>query len=95
MRNSTGTERQRGWARSAGQTIIPTTTGAARALSLVIPELKGKFDGFALRVPTQGAYYLAYRSDEPASARVRAFEAWIVREAQAVEAQAPVPEPAV
>jgi len=39
-------------ARSAGQNIIPTSTGAARALSLVIPELKGKFDGFALRVPT-------------------------------------------
>jgi glyceraldehyde 3-phosphate dehydrogenase len=39
-------------ARSAGQNIIPTTTGAARAISLVIPELKGKFDGFAMRVPT-------------------------------------------
>jgi glyceraldehyde 3-phosphate dehydrogenase len=39
-------------ARSAGQNIIPTTTGAARALSLVIPELQGRFDGFALRVPT-------------------------------------------
>ena len=39
-------------ARSAGQNIIPTTTGAARALSLVIPELKGKFDGFSLRVPS-------------------------------------------
>ena len=39
-------------ARSAGQNIIPTTTGAARALALVIPELKGKFDGFSLRVPT-------------------------------------------
>ncbi len=39
-------------ARSAGQNIIPTTTGAARALSLVIPDLKGKFDGFSLRVPT-------------------------------------------
>jgi len=39
-------------ARSAGQNIIPTTTGAARALALVIPGLKGKFDGFALRVPT-------------------------------------------
>ncbi len=39
-------------ARSAGQNIIPTTTGAARALSLVIPELKGRFDGYALRVPT-------------------------------------------
>ena len=32
--------------------IIPTTTGAAKAVALVIPELEGKFDGFALRVPT-------------------------------------------
>ncbi len=39
-------------ARAAGQNIIPTTTGAARALSLVIPELAGRFDGYALRVPT-------------------------------------------
>jgi len=39
-------------ARAAAANIIPTTTGAARALSLVIPSLKGKFDGFALRVPT-------------------------------------------
>jgi glyceraldehyde 3-phosphate dehydrogenase len=39
-------------ARSAMQNIIPTTTGAAKALALVIPELKGRFDGFALRVPT-------------------------------------------
>ena len=39
-------------ARSAGINIIPTTTGAARALALVIPELKGRFDGLSLRVPT-------------------------------------------
>jgi glyceraldehyde 3-phosphate dehydrogenase len=39
-------------ARSAGLNLIPTTTGAARALALVIPELKGKVDGFSLRVPT-------------------------------------------
>ncbi len=39
-------------ARAAALNIIPTTTGAAKAVSLVIPELKGKFDGFALRVPT-------------------------------------------
>jgi glyceraldehyde 3-phosphate dehydrogenase len=39
-------------ARAAGQNIIPTTTGAARALSLVIPDLEGRFDGYALRVPT-------------------------------------------
>jgi len=32
--------------------MIPTTTGAAKAVSLVIPELKGKFDGYAIRVPT-------------------------------------------
>lgn len=39
-------------ARGAAQNIVPTTTGAARALALVIPELKGKVDGFALRVPS-------------------------------------------
>src|SRR5450432_1825744 len=39
-------------ARTAGANIIPTTTGAARALSLVIPELKNRFDGMSLRVPT-------------------------------------------
>ncbi len=39
-------------ARAAALNIIPTTTGAARALALVIPELKGKFDGYSLRVPT-------------------------------------------
>ena len=39
-------------ARAAALNVIPTTTGAAKALALVIPELKGKFDGFALRVPT-------------------------------------------
>jgi len=38
--------------RSAGMNIIPTTTGAAKAVALVIPELKGKFDGYSLRVPT-------------------------------------------
>src|SRR5438552_12404735 len=39
-------------ARTAGVNIIPTSTGAARALALVIPELKGRFDGMSLRVPT-------------------------------------------
>lgn len=39
-------------ARSAGMSIIPTTTGAAKAVALVLPELKGKLNGFAMRVPT-------------------------------------------
>jgi glyceraldehyde 3-phosphate dehydrogenase len=39
-------------ARAAALNIIPTTSGAARALALVIPDLKGKFDGFSLRIPT-------------------------------------------
>ncbi len=39
-------------ARAAGLNIIPTTTGAARAIALVIPELKGKLNGVAFRVPT-------------------------------------------
>ena len=39
-------------ARAAAMSIIPTTTGAAKATSLVIPEVKGKIDGVALRVPT-------------------------------------------
>jgi len=39
-------------ARAAALNIVPTTTGAAKALALVIPSLKGKFDGYSLRVPT-------------------------------------------
>src|SRR5690606_31351853 len=39
-------------ARAAALSIIPTTTGAAKAVALVLPELKGKLNGFAMRVPT-------------------------------------------
>ncbi len=39
-------------ARAAAESIIPTTTGAAKAVSLVLPELKGKLNGMAMRVPT-------------------------------------------
>jgi len=57
-------------ARSAGQNIIPTTTGAARALALVIPELKGRFDGFSLRVPTPTVSVVDFTAEleKPASA---------------------------
>jgi glyceraldehyde 3-phosphate dehydrogenase len=56
-------------ARSAGQNIIPTTTGAAKALSLVIPELKGRFDGFSLRVPTPTVSVIDFvaQTDKPVS----------------------------
>src|SRR5690606_9398447 len=39
-------------ARSATQSMIPTTTGAAKAVGLVMPELNGKLDGYSIRVPT-------------------------------------------
>jgi glyceraldehyde 3-phosphate dehydrogenase len=39
-------------ARAAALSMIPTTTGAAQAVGLVLPELKGKFDGISVRVPT-------------------------------------------
>lgn len=47
-----GSHRDLRRARSAGQNTVPTTTGAAEAVALVIPELEGKFEGFSLRVPT-------------------------------------------
>ena len=50
-------------ARAAGQNIIPTTTGAAKALALVIPELKGKVDGFSLRVPTPTVSVVDFTAD--------------------------------
>src|SRR5262245_15875427 len=50
-------------ARSAGQNIFPTTTGAAKALALVLPDLKGKFDGFSLRVPTPTVSVVDFTAD--------------------------------
>ncbi len=47
-----GSHRDLRRARAAAVSMIPTTTGAAKAVGLVIPELKGKLDGFAIRVPT-------------------------------------------
>jgi glyceraldehyde 3-phosphate dehydrogenase len=54
-------------ARAAAMSIIPTTTGAAKATSLVIPEVKGKIDGISLRVPTPDVSFtdLAVVVDKP------------------------------
>ena len=54
-------------ARAAAMSIIPTTTGAAKATSLVIPEVKGKIDGIAIRVPTPDVSFtdLAVEVDKP------------------------------
>ncbi len=56
-------------ARSASFNIIPTSTGAAKAVALVIPELKGKFDGTSLRVPTATVSVIDFvvETDKPAS----------------------------
>ncbi len=56
-------------ARSATLSMIPTSTGAAKALHLVIPELKGKLDGFSLRVPTPNVSVvdLTVMMDKPAT----------------------------
>jgi glyceraldehyde 3-phosphate dehydrogenase len=69
-------------ARAAGLNIIPTTTGAAKALALVIPDLKGKFDGFSLRVPTPTVSVVDFTADvsrpttaEELNAAFRAAEA--------------------
>jgi glyceraldehyde 3-phosphate dehydrogenase len=56
-------------ARAAAQNIIPTTTGAAKATALVLPELKGKLDGRALRVPVPDGSItdLVVRVERPAT----------------------------
>lgn len=65
-------------ARAAALNIIPTTTGAAKAVALVIPELKGKFDGFSVRVPTPTVSLVDFVADveRPASKdeMIAAFE---------------------
>jgi glyceraldehyde 3-phosphate dehydrogenase len=56
-------------ARAAALSMIPTSTGAAKALHLVIPELKGKLDGYSLRVPTPNVSVvdLTVTTDKPAT----------------------------
>ncbi|MFI5276752.1 MAG: type I glyceraldehyde-3-phosphate dehydrogenase [Ktedonobacterales bacterium] len=62
-------------ARTASANIIPTTTGAARALALVIPDLKGKFDGFSLRVPTVTVSVVDFVADLSKGTSVEAVNA--------------------
>jgi glyceraldehyde 3-phosphate dehydrogenase len=62
-------------ARAAGLNIIPTSTGAAKALALVIPELKGKFDGFSLRVPTPTVSVVDFTADVRRSTTVEELNA--------------------
>jgi glyceraldehyde 3-phosphate dehydrogenase len=56
--------------RAAALSMIPTTTGAAKAVGLVMPELKGKFDGISVRVPTPNVSLvdLTFHSEKPTSA---------------------------
>jgi glyceraldehyde 3-phosphate dehydrogenase len=65
-------------ARAAALNIIPTTTGAAKAVALVIPELKGKFDGMAMRVPTPTVSLVDFvaevRTETTKEALIAAFE---------------------
>lgn len=57
-------------ARAAAENIVPTTTGAAAAVGLVLPQLKGKLDGFAMRVPTStvSVVDLVVETDKPVTA---------------------------
>ncbi len=57
-------------ARAAAENIVPTTTGAAAAVGLVLPGLKGKLDGFAMRVPvsTVSVVDLVVETEKPVTA---------------------------
>jgi glyceraldehyde 3-phosphate dehydrogenase len=62
-------------ARAAAQNIIPTSTGAAKAVGLVLPELKGKLDGTAIRVPTANVSLIDFKFVPRKSAKVEEINA--------------------
>jgi glyceraldehyde 3-phosphate dehydrogenase len=62
-------------ARAAGLNIVPTSTGAAKAIGLVLPELKGKLDGYALRVPIPTGSVTDLTADLSKSASVEEINA--------------------
>jgi len=68
-------------ARSAAMNIIPTTTGAAKAVALVIPELEGRFDGYSLRVPTSTVSVVDFVAMLQKSADTEAIRSELIRAA--------------
>jgi glyceraldehyde 3-phosphate dehydrogenase len=62
-------------ARAAGVSMIPTTTGAAKAVALVLPDLKGKLDGIAIRVPTPNVSVVDFVATLEKPATVEAINA--------------------
>jgi glyceraldehyde 3-phosphate dehydrogenase len=69
-------------ARAAGLNMIPTTTGAAKALALVIPDLKGKFDGYSLRVPTPTVSIVDFTVNLAKSATTESLKEALVKASQ-------------
>jgi len=69
-------------ARAAAMSMIPTTTGAAKAVSLVIPELKGKLDGMAIRVPTPNVSVVDLTAELSRPATVEEINAAVRRAAE-------------
>ena len=67
--------------RAAALNIIPTTTGAAKALALVIPDLKGKFDGYSLRVPTPTVSVVDFVAELKAKTSVEEINAAFIKAA--------------
>ena len=64
--------------RSAGSSMIPTSTGAAKAVGLVLPELAGKLDGTAIRVPTSNVSLIDFKFIPKAATTVNAVNAAVV-----------------